>query len=265
MRSVRPFVAALVVALGALARFANAADGDSRTTFESFVYVWGEGMYGDADTPRGETSTDVPFSDLIDHANVAVMARGRLESGRFSLVGDVEYTDLESDRRSRTIRLGPQGGLKVSGDAKLKAKTWVGDLSAGYLLFDLEDVRLSPSAELYAGARYWSFSSELDAHVGGNDFDVDETETWVDGLVGARIGLDLSPTVVFGVQGDVGGFGVGASSDFSWMQMTSLTWAFSDTWRLHLAYKFMGFERENGEVEIKQQFRGPVLGVSHRF
>lgn len=263
MALARPIAGLLALALIALAGSARAAD--DATTFETFMYVWGEGLYGDVDTPRGEFSTDVPFSDLLDHLNGAVMARGRLESGRWSLVGDVEYTDLESDRRSRSVRLGPRGGIEIDADAKLNATTWVAELSAGYRLFRLEDVRLSPMAELYGGARYWSFSSELDVNVNSASRDVSDTDAWVDAIVGSRFALELSPTVVFAVQGDVGGFGWGNSADFSWMQMTTLSWAFSESWRLHLAYKLMGFEFDGGDVEIKQQFRGPVMGVSMRF
>lgn len=236
-----------------------------QTSVELGLYVWGTGLYGNVDTPRGEFDNHIGFSDIWENLNLSVMGHARLEFGDFSVVGDVMYADLESDRERRTLRLGPQGGIRVSADAKVEAQTWIADLSAGYRVFRLEDVKLEPSAELYAGARYWSISSGVDANIGALSVDFDTTEAWVDPIVGARFGLALSPTVDFVVQGDVGGFGIANASEFQWMQMTTLSWAFSENARLHLGYKFAQFRRDTGDVELRQQFRGPLIATSFRF
>lgn len=254
-----------LLACAALAFPGAARAADDATTLEIGLYVWGAGLYGHIDTDEGKVSNNVAFSDLIENLNLALMGRARLDSGKLSLVGDVEYLDLESERERRTIRLGPEGGIHVPASAKAEMKSWVAELSGGYELFDLDEVALSPSTELYLGVRYWSMSPDVDVDVGTLEFDMDETLDWFDGIVGMRWFFELSPTVLFTVQGDVGGFGIGSASEFAWSQMTSLSWAFSERWQLHLAYKFMEFRHEGGGADLKEQFRGPVIATSVRF
>jgi hypothetical protein len=236
-----------------------------KTNVELGLYVWATGLYGDVETSEAQYDNNISFSDIWENLNGSVMAHSRFEFGDFSVVGDVMYADLETDREERTIRLGPRGNIRVNADAKLEARQWIADLSLGYRLFRLPDVKLAPTAELYAGARYWSFSSEVNANLGAQGFDVSTTETWVDPMIGARIALALSPTVDFVIQGDGGGFGIGNSSEFQWMQMTTLSWAFSESARIHLGYKFAQFRRDNGDVSLRQQFRGPLIATTFRF
>jgi opacity protein-like surface antigen len=261
--------ALLTFVLVAFAVPAGAADPHDTSSFELGVYFWGAGAYGDVDTPDGEFSNNTEFSDVWDNLSAAAMMRGRWQSGSFNVVGDLLYLDLETDRKRETVRLGPNGGIEVEADAKFQLKSWSADLALGYEIFEAEDVVLKPRGELFAGARYWSVAPEIDVDVSGlqSDLsrDIEPEEAWVDAMIGARLAFALSPTVDLSVQGDGGGFGIGNSSKFAWMQMTALSWRFSEHWRLHLAYKFLQFRRDTGDVEMREQFRGPIVATSFVF
>lgn len=270
------FAAFAVSILITLPGAAFAADGDKvdpdKPVYELGIYLWGASMAVDADTDKGSFDSHIPFSDVWDNLNIAGMARGRAQVGKFSLVGDVEYLDLESDRKRETLRFGPRGNIEVQASAKAELDAWIAELSGGYQILNVKgpfstgpkDER-GTVAELYAGGRYYALKPWLDVQFGSVDRNVGEWEKWVDAIVGARIGIDLSKTVVFGIQGDVGGFNIGNSSDFAWTQITSLGWDFSESMTLYVGYKFLDFKRDIGDNEIKIQIRGPFLATSVRF
>jgi opacity protein-like surface antigen len=252
---------------------AFAADTDPDTPrYELMLYVWGASVAGQADTDKGEFDTHISFSDILDNLNLAGMLRGRAQFGKFSVVGDVEYFDLESDRESTTVRFGPRGNIKVPVSAKVELDQWIAELSGGYEILNAKGpFSTGPNdergtvAELYAGGRYYALKPELDARFGSASNRVGDWSSWVDAIVGARIGIDLSKTVVLGIQGDVGGFNFGNSSKFAWSQITSLSWTFSESMTLSVGYKFLDFKREFGDAQLDLQLRGPFAALGVRF
>ncbi len=262
---------AWIAALIALPTAPQAADGDA-PRFSFGLYAWGSSLAGDIDTPEGDASMHISFSDLVENVNVAVMARGRADFDKLSIVFDGEYFDLESDREQRTIRLGPQGNLEVAASAKVELLQYILELNAGYEILNVKgpfsagpgDQR-GTVAELYAGGRYLSMKPTVDVDLGPVHARIGEWESWVDAVVGARIGIDLSRTVVLEIQGDVGGFGIGNSDEFAWSQITSLSWDCTDRVTLALGYKFLDFRRDVGDSTIDLQIRGPFVASFIRF
>ena len=267
------FVCAAVLAAAITAQpfAARAADGD-KPDYELGLYVWGASVAGHVDTNQGDASAHISFSDLLSNLNVAGMARARANFDKFSIVFDGEYFDLESDREQRTVRIGPGGAIPVTASAKVELVQYILELNAGYEIFNVKgpfsagpgDER-GTVGELYLGARYLSMKPEIKATFGPNNVTIGEWNSWVDGLVGARLFIDLSKTVVLGIQGDVGGFNIGQSDNLAWSQITSLSWRFSDSMGLSLGYKFLDIRRETGDETIDLQMRGPFIASFVRF
>ena len=67
---------ACAVVLVSLSGVSQAADGD-KPDYEMGLYVWGAMVAGDLETSKGESSMHIPFSDVWDNLNLAVMAHGR--------------------------------------------------------------------------------------------------------------------------------------------------------------------------------------------
>lgn len=273
-RSLLGFVFAGFLAAGliALPSAARAADGD-KPRYELGLYVWGASIAGDIDTSEGDASMHVPFNDVWDNLNLAVMARGRANFDKASLVADFEYLDLQSDKEQRTVRLGPEGNIEVIASAKAQLQAFIVELNGGYEVLNVRgpfsagpgDQR-GTVAELYAGGRYYSMKPDVEVKLGAARRDIGEWATWVDAVVGARIGIDLSRTVVLGIQGDVGGFNIGNSDKFAWSQITSLSWDCTDSMTLALGYKFLDIKREPSSDEtFKIQIRGPFVASFFRF
>lgn len=264
-------IAALALGLVSLPDPARAAAND-KPDYELGLYVWGSSVAGNVDTPQGDASTHISFSDLLSNLNFAGMVRARANFDKFSVVFDGEYFDLESDEENRTIRLGPEGNIEIRASAKVELVQYILELNTGYEIFDVNgpfnsgptDER-GTRGELYLGGRYLSMKPEIKVKLGPGSASFGEWESWVDGVVGGRLAIDLSKTVVLGIQGDVGGFNIGQSDKFAWSQITSLSWRFSDSMSLALGYKFLDIKREIGDTTIDLQLRGPFIATSVRF
>ncbi len=281
MRSLGPCLAAsllLVTSIAGVARADDSAASGTRTDadearYEIAAYVWGTSLALKADTPEGAISEHVSFSDILSNLSGALMAHARGDWGPWSADLDGFWAKLRGDNQSETARLGPRGGLQVGAEAKTHLDEWIVQATAGYRLFRLgsmfsrrpTDTR-QVTGELYGGARYWSIDPKIQVQVNSLEFRIGDRTEWVDPVVGLRFGIDLSKTVVMRIAGDVGGFNIGDyCSDFTWSQVTSLSWAFSDSWSAHAGYKFLDFHRSSGDVNQRMQLRGPFLAVGYRF
>lgn len=153
--------------------------------------------------------------------------------------------------------------------------------------------------DLFGGARYWYWRTELRLSIppltvsaasppafppglrgalgerlleqidvpasvvlGGSNAVLEDVVSWTDGLIGVRIGGDLTRTVSVTCRTDVGGFGFGDSSAFSWQVMTGVQWRFLEHWVAALDWRVIGFQRENVDDAL---LYGAQLGVGYRF
>lgn len=151
--------------------------------------------------------------------------------------------------------------------------------------------------DLLGGIRYWYLKTELDVFIppvevpgftirssvefprvgrtiqasditvpsrilfGGLNQTFTETLKWFDFIVGARVHADLTPRFSVTVLGDVGGFGIGSSSSFTWNTIALLGWETSDHWTLLAGYKALYIKRNGNDLLTK----GPILGARYSF
>lgn len=276
MHSPKPRLAAALILAVSLAGSARAddprADAD-QARYEIAAYVWGTSLALKADTLEGAVSEHVSFSDLLSNTSGGFMAHARGEWGPWSADLDGYWAKLRGDKQSETVRLGPQGGAQVGLEAKTHLDQWVIQATGGYRLFQLgsmfsrraTDTR-HVTGELYAGARYWSVDPKIEVQLNSTEFRLGDRLEWVDPLVGLRFRIDLSKTVAMLIGGDVGGFNIGDyCSDFTWSQVTALSWEFADSWSAHAGYRFLDFHRDSGDVNERIQLRGPFLALGYRF
>lgn len=115
-------------------------------------------------------------------------------------------------------------------------------------------------AEPYAGIRisYLGQEAKIDP---GPDIDVDTV--YVDPILGARLGLQVSDQVTFAVRGDVGGFGVG--SNLTWFLVAGLDWQFVKSTSLRFAYRIYDFDFDtdnDNDFSLDYQEEGIWLGFN---
>ena len=281
MRSLVARCAVYFVLVSALATAsARAADPDPASApqpdekhYELGVYLWGLSMAAKVDTQTASVSEHISFHELLDHLSGGLMAHGRGEWGPWSVDLDGFWAKLRGGKQSKTVELGPNGGISVGAEVKTELDEWLVHATVGYRIFRFGSLfsqrptdKRHFTGELYGGVRYWSVNPKLHLAVNDQSARVGSRKEWVDPLVGLRFGIDLSDTVVMGISGDAGGFNIGNwCSDFTWSQTTMLSWAFSESWRAHAGYRLLDFHRDSGDRNVRIQERGPFLGLTYRF
>jgi hypothetical protein len=98
--------------------------------------------------------------------------------------------------------------------------------------------------------------------VGGSHAVLQTVASWTDALIGFRIGGDITRTLSLSLRTDIGGFGLGDSSDFTWQVMPGIEWRFADHWSAAVTYRAIGFDRKLVDNAILYGF---LLGVGYRF
>jgi hypothetical protein len=235
------------------------ADDDDPTAWHVTItpYAWAPGIYGDVTVRGGNASLDASFLDIIEETDTAVGLAGHLEvtRGRFGLFGDGVYLKTKVEDAGTT-------GLDVT------TRMWFLEFGAQYRLLDTTEDRVpGVTFELYGGGRYSFLELGLDTRGAPS---IKQKKSWVDPMVGARVGLHFSEHVFLLLSGDVGGFGVG--SDFAWSVLGLLGYKWRAAgleWAVLAGYKALGQDYTsgppNGQFRWDTTMHGPVLGLSVRF
>ncbi|QZZ21290.1 hypothetical protein J5X98_02030 [Leptothermofonsia sichuanensis E412] len=192
----------------------------------------------------------------------------------------------------------PQGSLKqfginfpvrVSADASLSVRQGTVDLAASYRVVDtlLNGPETSPNpfprlvVAPILGLRTNILSQKLEV---GNvrvgvvplgtitlpvNQDFSSLRTFVEPLIGAQIGVDLSERWAVGLRGDVSGFNISADRNLTWNLLISTQYHFSPSTSLQLGYRFNNFDFEDGaglrRTRVNLRQNGLLLSVIFRF
>jgi len=207
-----------------------------------------------------QVNSDVGAFQLLGHLN-AVPFLGTIEihDGPLSLLGGAIHLPVGTDITTRNV-------LFNGGNAALIVDA--GTATALYRVFD----KPGQFADLGAGFRAWGFSTNVTLNPGilpGQSFN--RSASWVDPLIAGRYHIDLPGGFLpsgFGLTayGDVGGFGVGAHSD--WQVLGTIDYTPSAWIDLHLGYRSMNFNyTASGGLDLgfNVHMKGPLLGATFKF
>jgi hypothetical protein len=233
---------------------------------ETTAWIWMVGFNGDVIARGRESEVDASFGDILDASDSVFALSGRIELGygKVAVFIDGVYSDLGADGQS-----GP-GGLA---DIDVTLEQALADFGVMYRIIDATPSDAAAEAhrgvtlDLYAGARYNTVRLKLDP---ANLDSASARESWLDPIVGAKLGIPLSERWGIKVNGDVGGFGI--ESDFTW----SATAVFGYDFQLFgmpatamAGYRAVGWDYSKGsgndEFSLDLTQHGPILGLSVRF
>jgi hypothetical protein len=258
-------VFAAVMLIGPGTRQAAAQDAAPPSGLQVFFtpYLWLANVNSTILTPIDripQVNSDVGAFQLLGHLN-AVPFLGTIEihDGPLSLLGGAIHLPVGTDITTRNV-------LFNGGNAALIADA--GTATALYRVFD----KPGQFADLGAGFRAWGFSTNVTLNPGilpGQSFN--RSASWVDPLIAGRYHIDLPSGFLpsgFGLTayGDVGGFGLGAHSD--WQVLGTIDYSPSPWIDLHLGYRSMNFNyTASGGLDLgfNVHMKGPLLGATFKF
>jgi hypothetical protein len=235
-----------------------------RWTISVAPYVWAARLDGNAKVKGIEADVDVSFKDSLENLNIAGMAIVEARRGRFGFAVNPFFVRTESDARS--------------GPLEADNTTDVATMGAGlfYRVVDWEFARNSLgepqtiAIEPTVGARLNYLRGEVDTKLDGFGRSarrqVDESQTWIDPLVGVNVSLGLAKRWSVRAEADIGGFGVG--SDLTWNAQAALVYRFTAVGLDAFAaggYRALSWDYQDGGFEWDVIMHGPMLGAGVRF
>src|SRR5262244_3227790 len=258
----RSYVVAVFASITGMAFGMHAASAQDVTTpsgYQFFVtpYLWLESVHATTMTPLAhepEVNSNVGFINLLGHLDGApLMGSGEVRYGQLGFLMDAIHLPVSTNVTTHDI-------FYRGGTAELAANTGTG--IALYRV--LEDPVQFADAGL--GFRAWGFSSRVEltpgllAGAASN-----RSSGWTDPLIGARYHRDLGNGFGLTAYGDVGGFGVGAHTD--WQVLGTVDYSLNPSWNLHLAYRSLNFNitGSEGRFGFDVHLRGPFLAGTFRF
>ena len=241
--------ALMVSALPAAAQTARPEEG---WRFALSPYVWFTGVSGDA-TVRSQTdSIQADFGDLFDNMKFAFSGFAEARNGRFSIVTDFMYYNLEQGI--------PVPGLGAYSGGSTRMQTT--EFSAIGLLTVLED--RAYRLEVGGGFRMWWMTNEINLDAGHLPArSVSANTNWIDPIISTRGTWRIADDWSAALYGDVGGFGAG--SQLTWQALATLDWRVRDNITASIGYRWIYIDYAKGEADVKPNMTGPIIGATLRF
>jgi hypothetical protein len=236
-------------------------DGDS-WQYEFTPYLFAAGMDGTIGVRGVEADVDLSFSDILDNLDQGFMGFFAARKGRWSYSLEGVYMKLE-DEGSKSVT-GPFGQVSVDGALKVTSKMNIYQGTLGYRVFDE-----GTTVDLLGGVRYTKLEADAEVAIatvpgivfpGGND-SASGSESWFDGVVGARVQHPISDTTSFVGYADVGAGG----SDLTYQLIAGLNWQFKERYSAKLGYRLLSWDYEEDGTVWDITAQGPYLGIGIRF
>lgn len=224
--------------------------------FQLAPYAWLAGIDGTVATLPGLPPADIDldfWDDVFDNIDGALMLVGEARKGRYGVLMDVAYVDIEQD--------GNTPGPYFS-SVDLTTKNWIVSATGLYRLID----QTAYSVDLIAGIRYWSVETTLGLRAGllpGRE--VSYKEDWVDPLVGVKGVSSFFGESRFFVSGGLFLGGFGAGSDFMWDANLNLGYQWGKMFSTTIGYRYLDVDYEDNGFLYDVAQQGPVVGLSWQF
>ena len=222
------------------------------------------------DTALGTLSTelDVPFSDLLENLNFALMGHFEARRNRLTVFGDVLYSKLSADGGVGPFQIGrftvgpfPVGPFEY--DLDIDMLMLEGGLGYETHSWTTAHGRRG-SFEVLAGARYNDLKMSIDVV---RTPTIERSIDWVDPFTGGRFRTSLREAWGLSVRADVGGFGLG--SEFTWNVVAGATYQWQENRDLFLGYRalYQEYHTDGGRfpMEYEPLYHGPAVAVQFRF
>ena len=274
---IRPSAQALAVVMLLSPLHIAKADTDPQShkwSFNIAPYAWLAGTGGTIVTDGVETEFDLSFDEILD-----------LATGGFQLIAQARYGRFFLDFDGTWAQLG-HGEDLFGGRVDFAVNQVIAELHGGYRLLGPEFRSASPDTrpyvtgavalDAYLGVRYWRTDLSFNLDLPGlpplipptqiSETGVDE---WYEPLIGARFGLGLTNKVGVGINGNLGGFGVGDAAELTWTLSLIVDWRFGQKWSAAFGWRTQSVDDISGSGVDRNGSKivttGPIVGFVYSF
>jgi hypothetical protein len=240
------------------------------------VYLWVVGMDGDIGVGNTTADIDLSFSDIWENFDVGGQAHIEFWWKKWIFFVDPLFMKLSS-KSSQTRVIGTR-------KADAEVKMFLMDLAMGYRVAEIalgqntksNNFKMWPalSIDVYGGGRILSVENTidltLDTPIGQRKRRLSVDETWFDFIVGTRFLFDFTERLLLNVKTDIGGFGLGFSSNIDWNFQANLGYTLP-WWGVtpYIGYRVLYIDYEDGSGANRFEYNiwhtGPQIGVGVRF
>jgi hypothetical protein len=216
------------------------------------AYLWVTGISGDVGAAGQVVAVDAGFGEVFDKLNFGYMTALDVSKSRFGLLTDLVYSKLSDDKTLPA--LGPSGAAHAESTMFFLDPELYGRVLSGERGF----------VDMTAGIRYWHLNNSIGLNAGVlPSLSVDQSQDWVDPVVGAGFRANLAKGWFASLKGDAGGFGVG--SELSWQIYTGVGKEIKQKYTLLLAYRRLDVDYRNGGFLFDTSMHGLLLGFGIKF
>lgn len=225
-------------------------------------YAWGASLKGKGSLAGIRTNIDIPFSEILDELDLAMMGNAEVTNGRYGFYVDGQYVETSQSKHLLARRI----SLSVATTR----------LSAG-VFFKLYETELAGttafgrprtlSFEPTAGVRW----TRLSGDIGVPGLGFGKASGWYDPFVGLRVNADLTDRWNLFAEADAGGT---SSSQYSLHGRAYLgyrTLLFGRETTLRAGYRAIYQNYTADDFTGRNRFRwdvtqhGPAVGLTMRF
>ena len=227
------------------------APDDDVWSFRASPYAWVTAIEGDTGLGGLTAPVDISMGDTLEDLDFAYMGIFEASRGPWALGLDVVYGQTSDDFEA--------GGRLVDGFS-FEQKQWLLTPFVAYRAVQTERYHM----DVFAGARITVLQADLTAHLSnGGSVSTGSDIDWVDPIIGIRGQGELSDTLFFRYNADIGGFG--ASSELVWQAFAGLGYRLNSNFSLVAGYRGLGVDYDNGRFMLDTVTHGPVIGLDVRF
>ncbi|HAH10730.1 MAG TPA: hypothetical protein DCL54_03525 [Alphaproteobacteria bacterium] len=232
----------------------GSASAESDWHYTATLYGWFPGVSTTVETPMGVVESEASFDEILETLDLALFGAFEARNGRFSLIADLQFIDVGAEAE-------PPSGM--FSEAEVDSQLVVFSAYATYALVDTPDLRF----DVGAGLRY--IDATIDTHLVGvaptPNASFSRNGGWADALIAARISKQFDERWYGVAYADVGGFGIGDSSDLTWQAFVGAGYRFNETWSAVGGYRHLSVERTFGNFDVTADVSGPFLGFQAAF
>lgn len=215
-------------------------------------YLFALGLKGDVATVPGASpaEVDVPFDDLLENLDGAIMGQFEARKGKFAIIADTYYSQISTDEGTP----GPfYSGLDYEMDLFYMS------LGGSYRVIGNDVLNL----DLMAGVRFTYLDNELTLEEGIRpEKGLNDTEEWVDPFISVKANVAINDKLYLT---SWAGFAVGGDSESTYDLFAGMGYNLGDGYSMVTGYRHMAIDYEKGDFLFDVEVSGPMLGLVIKF